>query len=117
MKNTLISQVFDQVLPPHHTEYRFDAFRRWRFDYAWPMFKVALEVEGAIWTGGRHTRGAGFLKDMEKYNEATLQGWRVLRCTPKTVTHRETIAMLSRLLSSDIVLQQINTLSPSAAKG
>lgn len=64
------------------TEHRFHGARKWRFDYAWVAEKIALEVEGGIWTQGRHTRGAGFLADMEKYNAAVLLGWRVLRTTP-----------------------------------
>lgn len=63
-------------------EYRFAPPRRWRFDYAWPMQKVALEVEGGVFTRGRHTRGKGFMNDMAKYNAATLAGWRVFRVTP-----------------------------------
>lgn len=63
------------------TEFRFDHSRKWRFDYAWPEYFVALEVEGAVWTRGRHTRGIGFVKDIEKYNEAAIKGWKVLRCT------------------------------------
>jgi hypothetical protein len=62
-------------------EHRFHPTRRWRFDFAWPLISVALEVEGAVWVGGRHTRGSGFLGDMTKYNTATLMGWRVLRTT------------------------------------
>ena len=66
-------------------EHRFHATRKWRFDYAVPSLRIALEVEGGVWTGGRHTSGAGFLRDIEKYNEAALNGWLVLRCTPKTL--------------------------------
>ena len=73
-------------VPPPVEEHRFAPPRRWRFDWAWPDYMVALEVEGAVWTGGRHTRGAGFLKDMEKYSEAAILGWCVVRCTPSTLT-------------------------------
>ena len=78
-------------------EYRFHPTRRWRFDFAIPEEKVAVEVEGGVWTGGRHTDGSGFVKDMEKYNEATMRGWAVLRVQPKnllTIIHtvRETIS-------------------------
>lgn len=69
-------------LPEPVCEFAFLSPRKWRFDYAWPDFSVALEVEGGAFTLGRHTRGAGFMKDMEKYNEAALAGWRVLRVTP-----------------------------------
>lgn len=63
-------------------EHRFHALRKWRFDYAWPERKLALEIEGGIWTNGAHTRGTGFMEDMEKYNEAALLGWRLLRFAP-----------------------------------
>ena len=69
-------------IPAPVAEYRVTRLRRWRFDYAWPAQMIALEVEGGAWTNGRHTRGSGFVKDMEKYNFATLNGWRLLRCTP-----------------------------------
>lgn len=49
-------------------EYRFCQRRKWRFDYAAPQHRVALEVEGGVWSRGRHTRPQGFLGDMEKYN-------------------------------------------------
>lgn len=66
-------------------EYRFDPSRRWRFDYAIPAHKIAIEVEGGVWTQGRHTRPAGFLGDMEKYNAAAVLGWRILRTTPSNL--------------------------------
>lgn len=63
-------------------EYRFHPARRWRFDYAIPEHKIAIEIEGGSFVRGRHTRGVGYLNDMEKYNEATIMGWRVLRYKP-----------------------------------
>ena len=69
-------------LPEPEPEYRFAAPQRWRFDWALPQHKVALEVEGGAWTQGRHTRGKGFVNDMAKYNAAVLAGWKVLRVTP-----------------------------------
>jgi very-short-patch-repair endonuclease len=69
-------------MPEPVEEYKFCPARKWRFDYAWPGPKVALEIEGGIWTGGRHTRGAGFSEDMDKYNMAGKAGWRVFRFTP-----------------------------------
>jgi very-short-patch-repair endonuclease len=69
-------------LPIPEKEYRFCPERRWRFDYAYPDVKIAIEQEGGAYSGGRHTRGSGFIKDMEKYNKAVMLGWRVLRYTP-----------------------------------
>jgi hypothetical protein len=85
-------------LPRPEREWKFEAKRRWRFDYAWPERMVALEVEGGVWTGGRHTRGAGFLKDLEKYNRAAVLGWRLLRVTPDKLVSFGTFEMLREIL-------------------
>lgn len=63
------------------TEYRFAPPRKWRFDYAFPKEKIAVEIEGAVWVQGRHTRGSGYIGDMSKYNCATRLGWQVYRFT------------------------------------
>jgi len=60
-------------------EHKFHEARRWRFDFAWPSLMLAVEVEGGTWVKGRHTRGSGYAGDAEKYNEAALRGWMVLR--------------------------------------
>lgn len=86
-------------LPAPEPEHRFAPPRRWRFDYAWIPQKVALEVDGGVWTNGRHTRGAGFLRDVEKLNEAALLGWRVLRCTPDEAASGKVLDLLKRALA------------------
>lgn len=63
-------------------EYKFYPSRKWRFDHAIVEDKIAIETEGGVWTGGRHTRGKGFINDMEKYNTATAMGWKVFRIVP-----------------------------------
>lgn len=75
-------------------EFRFHPERKWRFDYAVPERKVALEVEGGVWTGGRHTSSKGFLNDMEKYNTATVMGWKVVRTTPKDLYTAATLTLM-----------------------
>ena len=64
-------------------EFRFHPVRRWRFDFAIPDLKLAIEIEGGSWTQGRHTRGKGYQGDMGKYNTAQLMGWKILRYTPQ----------------------------------
>jgi very-short-patch-repair endonuclease len=75
-------------------EYIFHPTRKWRFDYAIPEHKIALEVEGGVWTRGRHTRPEGFLGDIEKYNEAALLGWRVFRVTPDDLYTNKTFKLI-----------------------
>ena len=62
-------------------EFQFHPTRRWRFDYAFPEKKVAVEVDGGVWTGGRHINPAGYINDLEKLNNAAAMGWLVLRIT------------------------------------
>lgn len=80
-------------------EYQFHPTRKWRFDYAVPFRKVAIEVEGGAWTGGRHNRAQGFIADMEKYNTAALFGWRVLRVTPDQLLTASTLELLRAAVS------------------
>lgn len=68
--------------PAPEKEFLFHHKRKWRFDLAWPQLLIAVEIEGGIWVGGRHVRGEGYEADCEKYNEAQMAGWMVLRFTP-----------------------------------
>jgi very-short-patch-repair endonuclease len=69
-------------------EHRFHAERKWRSDFAHLASRTLIEIEGGIYLagGGRHNRGAGFIADTEKYLEATLAGWRVVRLTNAQIT-------------------------------
>ena len=73
--------------------------RRWRFDFALPKHKIGIEIEGGAWSNGRHTRGAGFIADLEKYNAAVVLGWRVLRFTPQQIKQAETYELISKLVN------------------
>ena len=66
-------------------EYKFHPKRKWRFDFAVPEIKIAIEIEGAIFSKSRlgHSSGIGIKNDMEKYNAAQLMGWKVLRYMPE----------------------------------
>ena len=75
-------------------EHRFHPQRKWRFDYAITEVKVAVEVEGGVFSGGRHTTGTGFTADLEKYNTAESMGWHILRITPDVLCAPVTIALI-----------------------
>ena len=73
--------ILEKLYPGVVEEHRFHPDRRWRFDFAWPDKMIALEIEGGAWTQGRHTRGKGYEGDCEKYSEAAILGWKVIRAT------------------------------------
>jgi very-short-patch-repair endonuclease len=85
-------------LPKPEPEFRFHPSRKWRFDFAFPAQSLAVEVDGGAFIAGRHTRGAGFVKDIEKMNTAVLMGWRVLRFTPQQVQSGEALTVLTEAL-------------------
>jgi very-short-patch-repair endonuclease len=99
-----VSLAFDQQcrlagLPMPIAEFRFHPERRWRFDWAFQTAdRLAVEVEGGVWSGGRHTRGVGFEKDLEKYAEALILGWKVLRVTPKQIADGRALTLVDRIL-------------------
>jgi very-short-patch-repair endonuclease len=101
LEATLVLHIRAHGLPEPAREYRFDPPRRWRFDFAYPAQMVAIEVEGGTWTGGRHTRPAGFENDCEKYNRAALLGWRVLRFTRDMVLDGRARDVLSTALEGE----------------
>ena len=71
-------------------EWKFHPGRAWQFDYAWPLHFVALEIEGGIWKkgGGAHSHPLNIERDLEKYSEAAILGWRVLRVPPEALRTR-----------------------------
>ena len=81
-------------------EYKFHDTRKFRFDFAFPLYKVAVEIEGGVWSKGRHTRGSGFIKDMEKYNLATSMGWSILRYTPSDLGLSATYDQIKKTILS-----------------
>ena len=82
---------------PFEREWRFHPARRWRFDFAF-QYQIAAEIDGGAWTGGRHARGAGIEADAEKYSEAAVLGWRVMRFTPRHVKNGFALDCIARAL-------------------
>ena len=80
-------------------EHRFAPPRRWRTDRAHVGARVAIELEGGVWSGGRHTRGAGFEKDCEKYNALSADGWLLWRFTAGML-ERDPVGCLAPVLAA-----------------
>lgn len=99
LEDTALLHLRAAGLPLPVQEYRFNSARRWRFDLAYPDIKLAIECEGGVYSNGRHTRGAGFEKDAEKYNSAALMGWRVLRYTAGMVERGDLVRDVENFLS------------------
>lgn len=124
LEQRLLGQVRQAGLPEPCVEYRFHPERRWRFDMAWPELHLAVEIEGGIfgravrcqncgsivrqrshkgfaivYSGGRHNRGQGYERDLEKYNQAVMLGWRLLRFSKTMIETGQAIESLKCALS------------------
>lgn len=71
-------------------EYRFHNTRQWRFDMAIPALKIAIEYEGTMSKKSRHTSVTGYTGDLEKYNEASMLGWTLLRYNAMNISNAPT---------------------------
>lgn len=78
-------------------EFEFHQVRKWRADFHLMGKKILVEVEGGIWSGGRHTRGKGYLGDMEKYNAATMMGFQVIRFSTDQVKSGHAIQQIEKM--------------------
>lgn len=94
-------QIVESGLPTPTLEHRFCGERKWAFDFAWPDRKIAFEIEGGAFAQGRHTRGKGFTRDIEKYNTAGLAGWLLLRATSEQVRSGKAIEWIVSAIAGD----------------
>jgi hypothetical protein len=83
--------------------FAFDPGRRWEADFRITNRllngqEILIEVEGGIWTRGRHTRGKGYEEDMRKYNRASVGGFMVLRFSTGQVKSLEAQDFLRKWL-------------------
>ena len=67
--------------PQYELEFQFLPGRKYRFDFAWPVSRVAVEIQGGVFMerGGRHNSDP----DRWKMNFAASNGWRVLQFSGK----------------------------------
>lgn len=98
LEATFYQQVRAVGLPEPEKEFRFHHIRKFRFDFAWVDFKVAVEVDGGTWSGGRHVKGTGFHNDCIKMNLAAVEGWLVLRGDNKMVKSGELLKSLEAVM-------------------
>lgn len=72
-------------MPMVESQYRFHPKRRWRFDFAIPFHKIAIEINGGVWSNGRHSRGSGLVKEYEKMRAAAVLHWYVFAYDTKSI--------------------------------
>lgn len=95
-------------LPGVRAEFLFYNGRRWRFDFAIPELRVAVEYEGVGHPGQktRHTSIVGYSNDCEKYSTASgVLGWRLVRVTALMTRPKDgrAVSLIHQTLAAAIV--------------
>ena len=106
-----LRQCIDIGLPKPEREHMFLAGRRFRFDFAWTDVQLGVEVEGGVFSKGRHTRGVGYGKDLEKYNLAAMHGWTVYRFTTQDVKSGIAVGFMEIIIKNKGVITSYEDIS------
>lgn len=98
LEKTFLMQLRSKGLAVPQSQYQFTQLRKWRFDFAWPSIRLAVEIQGGTFANGRHVRGMGYEQDCEKSNAATLSGWRVLRFGTREISEGRALKLVEAFL-------------------
>lgn len=93
--------VFDSYdIPMAELEHKFTDVADWRLDFAWPQWKIAVEVNGGIWAQLPSHTGAGHIRDMKKITQAQIEGWIVLQVTPQQRDNGEMMLLIKQAIAT-----------------
>jgi very-short-patch-repair endonuclease len=100
LEEVLALQVRAMCLPVPEREYPAIPGRKFKFDFAWPTWKLLVEVQGGTWIKGGHSTGVGIARDCEKGCLAVVGGWRVLHVTRDQIEAGKAIRWIESILRS-----------------
>lgn len=99
LEETLLARLSLAGLPAPEREASLVPGRRFRCDLVWRDHRLVCEVEGGVWSGGRHTSGTGYTRDCEKYSLLALEGWTVIRVTGTHIRSGQALEWIQRGLT------------------
>ena len=99
LENTFAFQIKAVGLSDPKRQYKFHGTRKFLADFAWPEYRIIVEVNGGTWmTKSGHNTGVGIHRDYEKSNCAQLMGYRYLQYTGKEVNDGSAIAEILEVI-------------------
>ena len=90
----IVAWLREHKIPPPEVEYEYAKPRRFRADYAWVEQRLLLEVEGGIYTRQAHGSISGILNDIERSQQAAMNGYRVFKVQPDDLLRTDTARMI-----------------------
>ena len=94
----LLTRLERHGIPRGEAQYRIVPGRLYTWDRAWPDQRVCVEVQGAVWTNGAHSRGSGVQRDCMKASMAAALGWRCLPVTREMIEDGTAIKLIAQAL-------------------
>jgi len=76
--------------------------KRYRLDFAHPISRIGIEIQGGVYNRGRHVTGSGYERDCRKYNLAYTSGWTIFLLTS---------AMAKDSFWHELIARQVQSLS------
>lgn len=99
----ILTRMIQAGLPEPAREFIFAPPRKWRFDLCYPApLMIGIEAEGGTWgrRRSRHTTAIGYRNDCEKYSNAAIMGWMVLRFTTDMIEDDSFLDYIIRAIES-----------------
>lgn len=94
----LLSKQLDLLKIPYATEFKFHPKRKWSADFVIEGYPILVEVEGGVFSNGGHTRGSGYTTDCEKYSNAAMLGYYVIRGTTEQVRKGHVLIWIEEMM-------------------
>ena len=86
MKITYDTNLLQNYLASHNVtliaEYKYVPCRKYKADYCIPEWRLLIEIQGGLFNKKAHGSITGLLKDIQRLNLATVNGFYLLRITP-----------------------------------
>ena len=101
LEEKLMAQLMRAGVTRPTREFVFAPGRKWRADFCWEEQRLLVEVEGGVFSGGRHVSPMGFLADIEKYNTACLLGYRLIRVGAKHINSHAALNWIRSALAQE----------------
>jgi very-short-patch-repair endonuclease len=67
-------------------QYSYVPGRKFKADFAFPLQKLIVEVDGGVYSRRAHGSIGGIIADMKRSNFAAMNGWRLMRFRPDEIT-------------------------------
>jgi very-short-patch-repair endonuclease len=87
-------------LPAPTREFKFHPTRKYRFDFAWDAYKLAVECDGGTGRVLAHNSPKGYQYDCERDAEASILGWTVLRFTGNQIKNGSAVTFVERWMKA-----------------